>query len=125
MDEEHHEAPTVFFDDISSGTLPAVSWIVPDDNNSDHPANRTICGPSWVASIVNAVGESQYWRTTAIVIVWDDWGGFYDHVTPPLFDEWGGLGFRVPMLVISPYAREGSSPRAAMSRTRSTSSAAF
>lgn len=102
--------PTVFFDDISSGTLPAVSWIVPDDNNSDHPANHDL-GPSWVASIVNAVGESKYWRTTTIVIVWDDWGGFYDHVKPPLFDEWGGLGLRVPMLVVSPYARKGSTPK--------------
>jgi phospholipase C len=100
--------PTVFFDDISAGTLPAVSWIVPDDDNSDHPTPHDY-GPSWVASIVNAVGESKYWNSTAIVVLWDDWGGFYDHVKPPLFDEWGGLGFRVPMLVISAYARKGTS----------------
>ena len=63
-------------------------------------------GPSWVASIVNAIGQSAYWHTTAvIVVVWDDWGGFYDHVPPPFVDQWGGLGFRVPMLVVSPYAR--------------------
>jgi len=108
--------PTVFFTDISAGTLPAVSWIVPDDNNSDHPANHDL-GPSWVASIVNAVGESKYWKSTTIVVVWDDWGGFYDHVQPPLRDEWGGLGFRVPMLVISPYARKGSSGSGYVSHT--------
>ncbi|HVN68241.1 MAG TPA: alkaline phosphatase family protein [Candidatus Binatia bacterium] len=102
--------PTVFFDDVTNGTLPAVSWIVPDDNNSDHPGNHDL-GPAWVASIVNAIGESKYWKSTAIVIVWDDWGGFYDHVPPPSFDHWGGLGFRVPMLVVSPYARTGTSSR--------------
>jgi phospholipase C len=96
----------VFFSDVSGGTLPAVSWIVPDNANSDHPVQKSDTGPSWVASIVNAVGGSAYWPTTAIVVVWDDWGGFYDHVPPPFFDHWGGLGFRVPMLVISPYARE-------------------
>ena len=63
-------------------------------------------GPSWVASVVNAIGESSYWNCTAIVIVWDDWGGFYDNYAPPSFDHWGGLGFRVPMIVVSPYARE-------------------
>jgi phospholipase C len=95
-----------FFIDVSGGTLPAVSWIVPDAANSDHPGNKSDTGPSWVASIVNAVGESSYWNSTAIVIVWDDWGGFYDHVPPPFFDKWGGLGFRVPMIVVSAYARE-------------------
>jgi len=98
--------PTIIFSDISSGTLPEVSWIVPDQNNSDHPSNIDD-GPSWVASIVNAVGNSKYWDSTAVVIVWDDWGGFYDHVKPPMFDKWGGLGFRVPMLIVSAYARKG------------------
>jgi phospholipase C len=96
----------VFFSDLTGGTLPSVSWIVPDNANSDHPISHSDTGPSWVASIVNAVGESSYWDSTAIVIVWDDWGGFYDHVKPPFFDSWGGLGFRVPMMVVSPYARE-------------------
>jgi phospholipase C len=98
----------VFFTDVSGGTLPAVSWIVPDDNDSDHPATHDT-GPSWVASIVNAVGQSDYWNTTAVIVVWDDWGGFYDHEPPPFFDHWGGLGFRVPMLIVSPYARMGVS----------------
>jgi phospholipase C len=99
------------FYDISGGTLPAVSWVIPELINSDHPTNGYDTGPSWVASIVNAVGQSSYWNSSAIVIVWDDWGGFYDHVPPPFFDHWGGLGFRVPMIVISPYAREAVSSK--------------
>jgi phospholipase C len=93
------------FSDLSAGTLPSVSWIVPDQTNSDHPGSGSDKGPSWVASVINAIGASSYWKTTAIVVVWDDWGGFYDEVAPPFFDDWGGLGFRVPMLVVSPYAR--------------------
>ncbi len=95
-----------FFDDATKGKLPAISWIVPDNPNSDHPGNGSDTGPSWVASIVNAIGESSQWSTSAVIVVWDDWGGFYDHEPPPFFDQWGGLGFRVPMLVVSPYARE-------------------
>jgi phospholipase C len=96
------------FSDISGGTLPAVSWVIPQTQNSDHPSPNDL-GPSWVASIVNAIGLSSYWSSTAIVVTWDDWGGFYDHVAPPQpFDHWGGLGFRVPMLVISPYAKQTS-----------------
>ena len=94
-----------------SGTvaLPAVSWVIPDGVDSDHGYGSLIGqdnGPDWVASVVNAIGESQYWKSTAIVIVWDDWGGFYDHVPPPQLD-FEGLGFRVPMIVVSPYAKKG------------------
>jgi phospholipase C len=101
------------FSDISSGELPAVSWLVPDQSGSDHPgaSDSEDTGPSWVASVVNAVGTSSYWDSTAIVVVWDDWGGFYDHVAPPFFDRWGGLGFRVPMLLVSAYARKGAGSR--------------
>jgi phospholipase C len=95
------------FNDIKNGKLAAVSWVIPDFVNSDHPGAGSDTGPSWVASVVNAVGQSQYWNSTAIVVVWDDWGGFYDHVPPPFLDNQGGLGFRVPMLVISPYAKAG------------------
>ncbi len=96
------------FKDITNGALPAVSWITPDAQNSDHPQERVNgklvdTGPSWVASIVNAVGKSKYWNSSAIVILWDDWGGFYDHDSPAFIDNLGGLGFRVPMLVVSPY----------------------
>jgi phospholipase C len=92
---------------VSDGKLPAVSWVVPSWPNSDHPGNHSDRGPSWVASIVNAIGESPYWKSSAVVIVWDDWGGFYDNVPPPFRDHGGGLGFRVAMLVVSPYARKG------------------
>jgi phospholipase C len=94
------------FKDISKGKLPAVSWVIPDGANSDHSGfGRHDTGPSWVAQVVNALGNSQYWNSTAIVVVWDDWGGWYDHVPPPQLD-YMGLGFRVPMLIVSPYARQ-------------------
>jgi phospholipase C len=99
---------TTILTDISSGKLAQMSWVVPDGTDSDHPGNPVDNGPSWVASVVNAIGESQYWNSTAIVVVWDDWGGFYDPVAPPLpRDNQGGPGFRVPMLVISPYSKVG------------------
>jgi phospholipase C len=101
---------TQIFTDISNGALPAVSWVIPDGEDSDHPREKAgDTGPSWVASVVNAIGQSSYWSTTAIIVVWDDWGGFYDHVSPPFQDDWGGLGFRVPMIVLSPYALGGGS----------------
>ncbi len=101
---------TLIFDDIQNNALPSVSWVIPDRPSSDHPVpgSEGDIGPSWVASIVNAVGQSPYWNTTAIVVVWDDWGGWYDNVAPPITDHWGGLGFRVPMLVVSPYTVVGS-----------------
>jgi phospholipase C len=98
---------TKIFHDISSGKLARVSWVIPDGVDSDHAGfAKSDQGPSWVAQVVNAIGESQYWSSTAIVIVWDDWGGWYDHVPPPQLD-YAGLGFRVPMIVVSPYARTG------------------
>jgi phospholipase C len=93
--------------DIGRDTLPAVSWVVPDYQNSDHPGDSSDTGPSWVAQVVNAIGESPAWKTTAIVVLWDDWGGWYDHVPPPGKHRYGGLGFRVPAIVISPYAKAG------------------
>lgn len=99
---------TKIFSDITNGMLPAVSWVIPGDNESDHPGERVDKGPSWVASVVNAIGESTYWNSTAIFVVWDDWGGFYDNAVPRQFqDNLGGLGFRVPCLVVSPYAMAG------------------
>jgi phospholipase C len=91
--------------DIQHGELAQVTWIVPDWSHSDHPGSGTE-GPEWVASIVNAVGQSQFWNSTAIFIAWDDWGGWYDHVAPPAVDKMGP-GFRVPVLVVSPWARHG------------------
>jgi phospholipase C len=96
---------TTILSDIAKNRLAQVTWVVPSFNNSDHPGAPPL-GPDWVGSIVNAIGQSKYWSSTAIFITWDDWGGFYDHVPPPQLDEMG-LGFRVPVLVISPYARQG------------------
>jgi phospholipase C len=97
---------TTVLTDIAAAKLPQVSWVVPQLLNSDHALANSNTGPQWVASIVNAVGASPYWNDTAIIIVWDDWGGWYDHVPPPQLDVMG-LGFRVPMIVVSPYARHG------------------
>ena len=104
---------TNIFKDIDNNALPAMSWVIPDGNNSDHPDYAKDTGPSWVASVVNAIGKSPYWDSTAIIVVWDDWGGFYDPVAPPKLDTQGGPGFRVPMIVISPYTAfnaTGASP---------------
>ena len=100
--------------DISSGQLPAVSWVIPTGQASDHPGNNNGTGPSWVASVVNAIGGSSYWSNTAVIITWDDWGGWYDHVPPPKViadrTSWGSgyvYGFRVPLIIVSPYAKAG------------------
>ncbi len=95
---------TKIFSYIMGAQLPNVSWVIPDAVTSDHPGLHYDNGPSWVASVVNAIGSSPYWQSTAIVVVWDDWGGQYDNVAPPQLDG-QGLGMRVPMLLISPYAR--------------------
>jgi len=103
----HVDSPeTNIFTDISNGTLPQMSWVTPSLPNSDHAIAASNSGPSWVASIVDAIGASPYWNDTAIIITWDDWGGWYDHVTPPQRDIMGD-GFRVPLLVVSPYAKHG------------------
>jgi phospholipase C len=91
--------------DIKAGELAQVTWIVPDWSHSDHPGSGNE-GPAWIASIVNAIGSSPYWNSTAIFISWDDWGGWYDHVSPTKVDTMGP-GFRVPLLVVSPYAKHG------------------
>jgi phospholipase C len=96
---------TKFFDAVAKGNLPAVSWVTPTCANSDHAGCASATGPDWVASLVNAVGESPYWSTSAIFIFWDDYGGWYDHVAPAMVD-YDGLGFRVPLLIVSPYAKK-------------------
>jgi len=97
---------TTVLGDIAGGTLPSVSIVIPDAANSDHARFSAVNGPAWVSSIVNAVGASKYWQDTAIFVTWDDWGGWYDHVPPPQLDI-EGLGMRVPLIVISPYAKRG------------------
>jgi len=91
---------------IESGDLPAVAWVTPARSDSDHPRDNKGKGPDWVASIVNAIGESQYWDNTAIFITWDDWGGWYDHVQPQRYNAYE-LGFRVPLIVVSAYTPAG------------------
>jgi phospholipase C len=95
-----------FLEDARRGTLPAVSWIVPDQADSDHPPANIHNGQAYVTDLINSVMSGPEWSSTAIFLTWDDWGGFYDHVPPPAVDE-NGYGFRVPFLVISPYARRG------------------
>jgi phospholipase C len=94
--------PQQILTDVANGTLAGVTWVVPDYAWSDHPNAETPYGPSWVSAIVNAIGQSKFWQTTAIVVVWDDWGGFFDDAPPPQLD-FRGLGIRVPCLIISPY----------------------
>ncbi|MBV8197218.1 MAG: hypothetical protein JO263_03715 [Candidatus Eremiobacteraeota bacterium] len=93
-----------FLTDVPSGTLADFTWITPICVNSDHVNCGGGFGPSWVAALVNTIGHSKFWNTTAIFVQWDDWGGLYDHVAPP-YEDYEGLGFRVPLLVISPYAK--------------------
>jgi phospholipase C len=94
-----------FLTDVAAGKLASFTWITPVCPDSDHPSCGGGFGPSWVASIVNAVGESKFWDSTVIFVQWDDWGGFYDPVPPP-YKDFDGLGFRLPLIVISPYAKK-------------------
>ncbi len=95
-----------FYQDAKNGTLPAVSWITPSQPNSEHPPALLTDGQAWTASLIDAVMKGPDWDNTVIFLSWDDWGGFYDHVAPPVVDQ-NGYGLRVPGLVISPYAKKG------------------
>ncbi len=97
--------------DIQAGELANVTWVAPDGPNSDHAGNSTDNGPSWVDNIVNAIGQSPFWSNTAIIVTWDDWGGWFDHVAPPIrngdsYPNSYEYGFRVPIIVISPYGKQ-------------------
>lgn len=107
--------PAQVLADIQKCDLPAVSWVIPSAQQSDHAGSNDGTGPQWVASIVNAVGQNPacsghasglYWHDTAILVSWDDWGGWYDHVPPPTGAGFY-YGFRVPLLVISAYTPAG------------------
>ena len=118
----HVKSTSSFASDIAHNQLPAVSWIMPgswkpptlpavfkdnatlENSVSEHPPARSDVGMDYVSYLVNQVMQSPSWQSTAIVITWDDWGGFYDHVAPPTIDAYGN-GFRVPTLIISPWAK--------------------
>ena len=95
-----------FFTAAKNGTLPAVSWINPNGTVSEHPPALVSAGQTYVTGLINAIMKSPDWNSTAIFLAWDDWGGFYDHVVPPVVDR-NGFGLRVPGIVISPYAKQG------------------
>ena len=105
------QTPNHFLADVRHHRLPQVSWLNPPASYNEHPgAGVSACaGENWTVQQVNAIMKSPYWKHTAIVIVWDDFGGFYDHVAPPHYDIMG-LGPRTPALIISPWTRRGSNP---------------
>jgi phospholipase C len=109
------DTPESFIKDIHHEQLPAVSWLIPPEAYNEHPGNAktdpvSVCaGENWTVEQINAIMKSDYWPSTAIVVVWDDFGGFYDPVPPPHVDIMG-YGPRTPALIISPYTRQGSSP---------------
>jgi phospholipase C len=100
------QAFPAFLRAAKAGKLPAVSWINPAQKVSEHPPGLVSAGQAYVTATVNAIMRSPNWKSTAIFLTWDDWGGFYDHVVPPKVDT-NGYGLRVPGLVISPYAKRG------------------
>jgi len=103
---EHARPVDDLLADVRADRLPAVSWVTPRFELSDHPPYSICYGENWTTKVVDAIMRSPMWKDTAIFLTWDDYGGFYDHVAPPQVDGFG-LGFRVPMIVISPYARAG------------------
>jgi phospholipase C len=104
-DWAHLSFPTTnIFSDLKKGKLAQVSWVIPTLCDSDHPGSGANRGPLWVTKVVNAIGASRFWKNTAIILFWDDWGGWYDNAPPPQI-SYTSLGFRVPMVIISPYAR--------------------
>lgn len=93
--------------DIKNERLKRISWVVPGPGVNEHPGGPSVCmGENWTVRHLNALMKSKYWKNTAVFLTWDDFGGFYDHVPPPHYDEMG-LGPRVPMLIISPWAKQG------------------
>ena len=100
------QAVAHFCADAKQGQLPQVSWLIPPSSVNDHPPVRVSVAQTFATTAVNAIMQSPNWSSTAIFLAWDDWGGFYDHVAPPTVDG-NGYSFRVPALVISPYAKKG------------------
>ncbi len=101
----HFANRDALFIDAAVGNLPAVSWVIPTVQNSDHPPANLVLGEAWVSQVIGAVEQSPEWNSTAVFLTWDDYGGFYDHIAPPQLDQWG-LSFRVPLIVVSAYTPE-------------------
>jgi phospholipase C len=97
---------STFYKAVRAGRLPQVSWVIPNGIVSEHPTARISAGQTYVTGLINTIMRSSEWKSTAIFLAWDDWGGFYDNARPPNVDA-DGYGFRVPAIVISPYARRG------------------
>jgi phospholipase C len=95
-----------FLSDVANGTLASVVWVTAEDFQSEHPPADIAVGEHYITNLINGIMESKYWDSTAIFLTWDDYGGWYDHVPPPQLDSFG-FGFRVPCLIVSPYAKEG------------------
>ncbi|HZO73307.1 MAG TPA: alkaline phosphatase family protein [Ktedonobacteraceae bacterium] len=98
-----------FISDAKANALPAFSWLTAPFPQSEHPPASSCAGENWTINAINAVEQSPEWSSTVIILTWDDFGGFYDHVNPPTVDGLG-LGFRVPLMVISPYAYANDNP---------------
>jgi phospholipase C len=95
-----------FYRRRQNGDLPAVSWLVIGSGRSEHPPASVCVGENWTVEQINAVMQGPDWESTVVFLTWDDFGGFYDHVAPPRVDNFG-LGPRVPLLIISPWAHSG------------------
>jgi phospholipase C len=108
---KHEHSPDTFLNFVKEKKLPAVSWIIPPEPYNEHPGGgKSVCaGENWTVNLVNTIMQSKYWRSTAIIQTWDDYGGFYDPVAPP-HDDIMGLGPRAPALIISPYTKAGDNP---------------
>jgi phospholipase C len=99
--------PAAFSIDLKNRNLGSVVWLMPPDQAmSEHPPRDPRIGEHYAVGLINEIMQSPYWNSTAIFLTWDDYGGWYDHVAPPQVDKYG-YGFRVPLLIISPYARHG------------------
>jgi phospholipase C len=110
--QEDGQLPSVvsinqLYSDLASDSLPQVSWVMPTGEVSEHPVAKVSVGQHYVTGVINSIMKSSAWSSTAIFLVWDDWGGFYDHVSPPKAKDGLGYGLRVPGIVISPYAKTG------------------
>jgi phospholipase C len=103
---QNEKTTDTFLTDLHAGKMPSVSYIMGQDGQNEHPPYDISTGQAWVKSIISAIQASPYWSSTAIFVTWDDYGGWYDHVAPPQVDRYG-LGFRVPLLMVSPFAKQG------------------